>query len=50
MNQGNHQIAQRRQNLWGVARPDVRTVLLKGDIADIMQPILNPPVTSDEVE
>ena len=33
-----------------MARPDVRLVLLKGHIADIMQPILYPPVTPDELK
>jgi hypothetical protein len=50
MDESNHQIAQRGENLWGVARPELRTVLLKRDIADVMQPILNTPVTSDELE
>jgi hypothetical protein len=50
MNQSNHQIAQRRKNLWGLVRPDVRMVFLKGDDTDIMEPILNPPVTPDELE
>jgi hypothetical protein len=50
MDQGNHPIAQCRKNLWGLARPDVRLVFLKGDITDLLEPILNPPVTPDELE
>ena len=42
--EANNQISKRRHDAGSISGPDSRSVLLKGDVSDIVQPVLNAPV------
>ena len=44
VDQGDRQIAEGGQNLWGVARPQARPIFAKGDIAHIMGALFDTPM------
>ena len=46
MDQGDHQVAQGGQDLWGAARAQAGAIFPKADIAHIMQAVFNPPMPS----
>jgi len=43
-------VPRRGQDLWGVLTADATGVLAEGDVADIVQPVLDPPVATVEGE
>jgi hypothetical protein len=50
MDQGNHQVAQGGQDLWGAARAQAGAIFPKVDIAHIVQAVFNTPMPSHQVQ
>jgi hypothetical protein len=50
VDEGNDQIAQGSEHLGRVACTQPRTIVAEGDVADVVQAVLNAPVPADERE
>jgi len=50
MNECHDEITQRRHDLWSMARAKLRAVFAKGDIAHIMERVLNAPMPTHQGE